>query len=89
MRKALRTLTLVLWVLVGATLLSRWWYENPEYFPRFDESFWRYLDHLFGAANVDDAQNVEFFVVVVAAFLVVMAVTSIAIAVVTYTKKQR
>ncbi|MCC4118756.1 hypothetical protein LLG90_25715 [Aromatoleum toluclasticum] len=88
MRTALRTFALVLWVLVGTTLLSRWWYANPEHFPRFPESFWRYLDHLFGAANVDDAQNVEFFVVVVAAFLIVVAVTAIAFAVVKYAKQQ-
>ncbi|WP_139335985.1 hypothetical protein [Aromatoleum tolulyticum] len=89
MKKALRTCALVLWVLAGTILLSRWWYTNPDHFPHFHESFWNYLDQLFGVANVDDAQNVEFFVVVVASFFVVVAVTAVIVAIFYYLKRQR
>lgn len=89
MKKALRTCALVLWVLAGTILLSRWWHANPDHFPHFHEAFWQYLDALFGAANVDDAHNVELLVVVVASFLVVAAVTTIAAVIVSYAKPRR
>lgn len=89
MKKALHSCALVLWLLAGTILLSRWWYANPDHFPHFHESFWRYLDRLFGVVNVDDAQNVEILVVVVASFLVVAAVTTITAVIVSHTKPRR
>ena len=89
MRKVLYTFSLALWVLVGTILMSRWWYKNPDYFPHFSESFWRYLDQVFGVANVDDARNVEFFVVIVASFLTVAAITTVTVVIVGYVKRRR
>jgi len=89
MKMFLRIFALVLWMLSGTILLSRWWYKNPDRFPSFSESFWRYLDLLFGVGNVDDAQNVELFVVISVSFLVVFAVTTVAIAVAHYANRKR
>lgn len=89
MRTILRAFVLVCWVLAGTMLMSRWWYANPEHFPRFSESFWNYVDRVFGTKNVDDAQNIEFFVVVISSFLVVMTVTLGIIIIVNYFKRNR
>lgn len=89
MKKALRALALGLWVVAGTILLSRLWYANPDRFPRFSDSFWRYIDQLFGVANVDDAQNVEFLVVVVVSFTAVVAMTAITVTLPRYVKRKR
>lgn len=79
MKKIARSIVLVLllflWLFLGTLLLSRWWYANPDYFPRLPNSFWKWLDNLFGASNVDAASNVELFVVVSLALVIVSGVT--------------
>lgn len=76
MKGALKKLALAAWLAVGALLLSRWWYSYPDLFPRFPDGFWRRLDQVFGATNVDEAANVELLVVVVTAFVAVAGATA-------------
>jgi hypothetical protein len=89
MRKPAITIALVLWVFVGTLLLSRWWYANPNFFPRFPDAFWSQLDRLFGASNVDEASNVEFFIVVLLALIVVLMFTALVAVIYRYAKKRR
>ena len=63
------------WLSVGTLMLSRWWYANPNYFPQLPVALWNWLDQLLNAHTVDDASNVEFFVVTFLALLAVVAFT--------------
>lgn len=69
MNKLLRTCVLIISVLIGTVLISRWWYANPEFFPVLSKSFWHFFDRVFRVTNIDEAKNVELFVVVTASFL--------------------
>jgi hypothetical protein len=75
-------------MLFGTVLMGRWWYANPDYFPHFSASSWRHIEQLFGVANVDDAQNAELFVVIIASFLVVAVITTITVATVGYARRK-
>jgi len=88
MRRIFLVFLLILWELAGTILMSRWWYANPDYFPHFSEKFWRRLDLIFGASNVDDAKNVEIFVVVTTSFLIVTILAAVAVVVIRYTKRK-
>jgi multisubunit Na+/H+ antiporter MnhB subunit len=79
---------LVVWVFVGTLSLSRWWYANPNFFPHFPDGFWSQLDRLFGANNVDEASNVEFFIVVLLALIAVLVFTAVVAAIYHYVKKR-
>lgn len=89
MKKTLQALALGLWVVAGTIFLSRLWYANPDRFPRFPDSFWRYIDQLSGASNVDEAKNIEFLVIVVVSFTAVVAITAIAATLSSHVKGKR
>jgi hypothetical protein len=89
MKKIFRAFLLVLWTLAGTILLGRWWHANPDYFPHFPDSFWRYLDKIFGVENVDDAQIVELFVITAVSLFVIATITTIIIAIAGYVKQRR
>jgi disulfide bond formation protein DsbB len=77
MKKSLLAAGLAAWIGVGTVLLSRWWYANPDFFPRFPDSLWQWMDTLFGASNVDEASNVEMMGVVFVALIMVSVATAL------------
>ena len=74
MKSAVRLLTAA-WLALGSWALGRWWYANPDLFPRVPRSVWQGLDRLIGANNVDQESDVEFVVVVALAFAAVSVTT--------------
>jgi len=75
------------WVFIGTLLLSRWWYANPDFFPRLPDSFWDWLDKLLNVQNVDGKLDVEFIVVVSLALLAVLVATALIAAVYRHARK--
>ena len=73
MKKISLIMVFITWLSVGTLMLSRWWYANPNYFPQIPVALWKWLDRLLNAHTVDDASNVEFFVVTFLALLAVIA----------------
>ena len=89
MRKLILPIGLTAWVFVGTMFLSRWWYANPNFFPRFPDALWHWFDRLFGARSIDGASNVEFIVVVFLALVVVLVATALIAAAYQYARKSR
>ena len=73
MKKISLIMVFFTWLSFGTLMLSRWWYANPNYFPQIPVALWKWLDRLLNAHTVDDASNVEFFVVTFLALLAVIA----------------
>jgi hypothetical protein len=87
MRKPILVIWFATWVFLGTLALSRWWYANPDFFPRFPDTFWLWLDQLFGAGNIDEAANLEFIVVVFFALIIVLVSTALVAVAYRYARK--
>jgi multisubunit Na+/H+ antiporter MnhB subunit len=88
MRRVFLAIGVTTWVFVGTLFLSRWWYANPDFFPRFPDAFWKRIDQLFGVTNVDDASNVELATVVFLALIVVLVATVIVVMIYRHLKRK-
>lgn len=75
MRRSFRIFLLALWVVVATLALGRWWMLRPETFPSLPDALWQSVMARFDPGCCEDVADVEALVVLVTAFVVVLAVT--------------
>lgn len=80
MKRAVRNVTLGVWVIAATLVATRLWLTHPDSAPRLPEAFWIWLVGVLGSQDGEDLANLELLVVLIISFAVVVAVTMLVLA---------
>ena len=59
MKKPIKIILFILWILVGSVLATRFWLTHPELFPDFPKPAAYFLIDLFGAQGPEEIADLE------------------------------